>query len=315
MENKKQMKILVTGGAGFIGSHLIELLLKKRHQVVCVDDLSTGYISNLDSVIDKIEFYEAKIELFDFDKVTGVDAVVHLAAQPSVPLSISNFGESSSANLLGAVKVIDYCRRISVGLIYASSSAIYGNLKFGDDETDKIDLLSPYAADKYSMELYSSIANKIFNLSSLGLRFFNVYGPRQDPSSAYSGVISIFFDKIKKKQNMTIYGGYQTRDFVYVKDVADVIYRGVVMACDHQVCEVSNVLTGHSVTIDQLATKVMEISNVKVGINYQDLLIGDPQQSDGSTNKMVDLFSVELDQFTQLGNGLVDTFQHTVNED
>ena len=308
------MKYLVTGGAGFIGSHLVELLIENNHEIVCVDDLSTGYKSNLSSVIKKIDFYEEKIELFDFNKHGDIDAIVHLAAQPSVPLSITNFSDSSSSNLLGAIKVIDHCRLHNIPLVYASSSAIYGNFEFGNDEIKNVDLLSPYATDKYAMELYSTTAHQIYQLSSVGLRFFNVYGPRQDPSSRYSGVISIFADKLLKGQNITINGGHQTRDFVYVVDVVNIIYRAIVLASNNSICETSNVLTGESVTIDALAEQMMNIINVKVEANYQSLAIGDPEQSDGSTEKMVKLFTVELNKFTKLNNGLVDTFQYILNE-
>ena len=308
------MKYLVTGGAGFIGSHLVELLIENNHEIVCVDDLSTGYKSNLSSVIKKIDFYEEKIELFDFNKHGDIDAIVHLAAQPSVPLSITNFSDSSSSNLLGAIKVIDYCRLHHIPLVYASSCAVYGNLEFGNDEMENVDLLSPYATDKYAMELYSTTAHKIYQLSSVGLRFFNVYGSRQDPSSPYSGVISIFADKLLKGQNITINGGHQTRDFVYVVDVVNIIYRAIVLASNNSICETSNVLTGESVTIDALAEQMMNIINVKVEANYQSLAIGDPEQSDGSTEKMVKLFTVELNKFTKLNNGLVDTFQYILNE-
>jgi len=301
------MKYLVTGGAGFIGSHLVELLIKNNHKVVCVDDLSTGYQSNLSSVIDKIDFYEEKIELFDFNKLSDIGAIVHLAAQASVPLSITNFSDSSSSNLLSAIKVIDYCRLHHIPLVYASSSAIYGNLEFGNDEIDNIDLLSPYATDKYTMELYSKTAHKIYQLSSVGLRFFNVYGPRQDPGSPYSGVISIFADKLLKEQNITINGGYQTRDFIYVKDVTNIIYRAITLASKNSICETSNVLTGKSVTIDELAEKMMKIIDVKVKVSYQSLTAGDPKQSNGSSKKMIRLFKVKPDDFTKLNNGLIST--------
>ena len=308
------MKYLITGGAGFIGSHLVELLIENNHEVVCVDDLSSGYKSNLSSVIQKIDFYEEKIELFDFNKLSDIDAIVHLAAQPSVPFSITNFSDSSSSNLLGAIKVIDHCRLNNIPLVYASSSAIYGNFEFGNDEIKNVDLLSPYATDKYAMELYSTTAHKIYQLSSVGLRFFNVYGPRQDPSSSYSGVISIFADKLLKGQNITINGGHQTRDFIYVKDVVNIIYSAIILASKNSICEISNILTGESITIDELAEKMMKIIDVNVEVNYQSLPVGDPAQSNGSSKKMTKLFSVELDKFTKLDKGLVNTVQFFLKE-
>jgi UDP-glucose 4-epimerase len=172
------MNILVTGGAGFIGSNLCDYLVDRKNHVTIIDDLSTGNISNLTYIFDNIIFYNEKIESFDFNKLQKIDAVVHLAAQPSVPISIENFGDSSSSNILGSIKVIDYCRSNLIPLIYASSSAVYGNLEIGDDQSSEVELLSPYATDKYAMELYAKTANELYQLSSIGLRFFNVYGPR-----------------------------------------------------------------------------------------------------------------------------------------
>ena len=151
-----------------------------------------------------------------------LDAVIHLAAQASVPVSIQSFGRSSSSNLLGTVRIVDFCRIKNIPLVYASSSAVYGNLVIGNDEENIIELLSPYATDKFVMELYCKTSMEIYNMSSIGLRFFNVYGPRQDPTSQYSGVISIFIDRIIKNKPITIYGGYQTRDFVFVKTLLNV---------------------------------------------------------------------------------------------
>jgi UDP-glucose 4-epimerase len=303
------MKILITGGAGFIGSNLCDYLLIKGHKIIIIDDLSTGHKSNLSSVVDKIKFYNEKIEYFDFNKVSGVDAIVHLAAQPSVPMSISNFADSSSSNLLSTIHVIDYCRINKIPFIYASSSAIYGNLTLGNDKSIEIDLLSPYATDKYTMELYAKTAYKLYQLSSIGLRFFNVYGPRQDPSSPYSGVISIFADKMLKGQEIIINGGHQTRDFIYVKDVVNTIHRAIILASKKVVCEVSNVLTGKSVTIDHLADQMMDVVGTDVNKTYQELSIGDPKQSDGTVETMARLFSIETSRFLELRDGLQETIQ------
>jgi len=307
------MKVLVSGGAGFIGSTLCDFLIKKSHSVVIVDNLSTGSLLNLSKVVEEVSFYEENIEFFNFDKIGGIDAVVHLAAQPSVPISVTDFGKSSSSNLLGTINVIEYCRVNRVPLIYASSSAVYGNLPLGNDNGTEIDLLSPYATDKYVMELYTKIAYELYQLSSVGLRFFNVYGPRQDPSNPYSGVISIFVDRILEDQNITINGGQQTRDFVYVNDVVGVIYRAIKVASENTICEVSNVLTGRSITIDNLANQIMGIVGKKVEKKYQNLPIGDPDQSDGTTQQMAALFDIELSSFSKLKYGLLETIEFIRN--
>jgi UDP-glucose 4-epimerase len=303
------MNILITGGAGFIGSNLCDYLLLKGNKLIVIDDLSTGHKSNLSSIINKIDFFNEKIEFFDFDKLSDIDAVVHLAAQTSVPISISNFADSSSANLLGTINIIEYCRISKIPFIYASSSAVYGNLSLGDDENKGVDLLSPYATDKYAMELYARNAHKLYKLSSIGLRFFNVYGPRQDPSSPYSGVISIFADRLIKGQKITINGGHQTRDFVYVKDIVSTIHSAIILASNSLICEVSNVLTGKSVTINHLADQMMDIFGAEVGKEYQDLKMGDPDKSNGTVKKMNRLFLIESGGFSKLQEGLQETIQ------
>jgi UDP-glucose 4-epimerase len=301
------IRYLITGGAGFIGSNLCEFLVDKGHSVVVIDDLSTGYKNNLTSILKSITFYKEKIEFFDFVLLPKIDAVVHLAAQPSVPISIADFGNSSSGNILGTIKIIDYCSINQIPLTYASSSAIYGNLELGSDINSEIDLLSPYATDKYVMELYAKTAFKLYQLSSIGLRFFNVYGPRQDPNSPYSGVISIFVDRLIKGLNITINGGHQTRDFIYVNDVVDIIFQSTILASEKQLCEHSNVLTGKSVSIDYLAKMLINQIEQDVDINYQALSIGDPEISSGSIKKMKELFGVDLKKMTSLNSGLSKT--------
>tara|TARA_B110000008_G_scaffold279830_1_gene328940 strand:+ start:8192 stop:9136 length:945 start_codon:yes stop_codon:yes gene_type:complete len=303
------MHILVTGGAGFIGSNLCDYLINKGCKVSVVDDLSSSTISNLSLVIDKINFFQEKIEIFDFNKLSKVDSVIHLAAQVSVQRSISDFGSSSSLNLLGAIKVIDYCRINNIPLIYASSAAIYGNLKICDDLNSEIDLLSPYASDKYMLEIYTKTAFKSYQLPSIGLRFFNVYGPRQDPSNSYSGVISIFIDRILHNEKITINGGYQTRDFIYVKDVVRAIFKSVVLLQDAVICEKINILTGKPTSIDQLATILMKKIDVDVEKEYSILPSGDPEGSMGSTEKMENLLSIKLNDMVSIGNGLSETLQ------
>ena len=304
------MKILVTGGAGFIGSHVCENLLAKEHEVIVLDDLSTGNIVNLSAVEDKITFFQSRVENFDFDRLNGIDSVIHLAAQASVPLSISDFYKSSETNMLSSLKIIDFCIKYELPLVYASSSAIYGGIPLGDDEKKSTDLLSPYAADKFALELYAKVSSVTSGLSSLGLRFFNVYGPRQDPSNPYSGVISIFIERLLRNQTITINGGAQTRDFIYVTDIADIVSRAVQIASETKISDTVNVLTGKSVSIDCLADNIIKIVNSSSERAYRALPVGDPMESNGTTLKLPRLLNISLSDFVTLNKGL----RMTVND-
>ena len=304
---ERKMKILITGGAGFIGSHLVEKLVADLHEVVVIDDLSTGNISNLSNVTSKISLIQSKIEVFDLSTFKNFDAVVHLAAQTSVPLSIANFGASSAVNLLGSIKIIDHCSKYSIPLVYASSSAVYGNLYLGDDNRTSVDLISPYATDKYVMELYARLAFELYQLPSIGLRFFNVYGPRQDPTNPYSGVISIFIDKVKNKCPVTINGGYQTRDFVYVEDVANTIAASINRLFEKNNCDYLNVLSGTSTSIDTLFDKICDALNYRPKIYRNELSLGDCEKSEGTIEKFQEIFPDTFKNLTSLDEGLQKT--------
>ena len=304
------MKILITGGGGFIGSNLCEYLVNKGHSIVVIDNLSTGYEANLSRVINVIEFHCKNLEQFDLKSLLGIDVVVHLAAQASVPISINNFGASSSSNLMGTIKIIDFCRINNIPVVYASSSAIYGNMKLGNDDTDLVDLLSPYAIDKYMMELYMKNAFQLYNFSSIGLRFFNVYGPKQDASNPYSGVISIFVDRLLRGKNITINGGYQTRDFVYIMDVVDAIYKSINLVYSQNICEQINVLSGNSISIESLANSLISKTSAEVEKFYADLPIGDPKESNGTIRKMKDVLNFEFSSITKIENGLENTIKY-----
>lgn len=302
-------KFVVTGGCGFIGSHLVELLAGKGHLVFIIDDLSSGYVSNISSINGCITVYEAKVETFNFYSIGSVDAVFHLAAQASVPFSIDNFVNSSGSNMLSTFKVIEYCTHYIIPMVYASSSAVYGNVSFGV-ETGEIELLSPYATDKYCMEMYAAANFNLRGISSFGLRFFNVYGPRQDASNPYSGVISIFADRILNGLPITINGGYQTRDFVYVKDVVNCLFRSYEYLLQNKAAEISNILTGYSISIDQLVIYLAEIINVNPERNYRELPSGDPVKSLGSTEQMCRILGVQTETFIKIKDGLVDTINY-----
>ena len=299
---------LITGGAGFIGSNLAEKLCENNF-VTIIDDLSTGYILNIPKN-KNIKFIKANIVNFQLTKITKkIDGVIHLAAQASVPLSISQFKESSKINLVGMINIMDFCLKNKIPIVYASSSAIYGNLEIGDDQNTESDILSPYALDKYVMEEYSKLFFDIYGLSSIGLRFFNVYGPKQDSSNPYSGVISIFSEQINNDQSITINGGHQTRDFIYVDDVVLCIMAALKEVSKKSICEQVNILTGKSYSIDYLANQISRITEKKININYKELPKGDPEKSSGSIEKMEKVLKVNSSNFTNFSSGLTKTIE------
>ncbi len=307
---KKGDKILVTGGAGFIGSNLVESLLKGGYRIIVIDNFSTGRKENLQDFLGDIQLVTSDLENYDLAQHKDISAVVHLAAQPSVPLSIENFKDSSISNMTAAINVIDYCKNNSLPLVYASSSAIYGELPFGSDESDKVDLLSPYAADKVLLEIYSNIAFKLYKMRSIGLRFFNVYGPKQDPGSAYSGVISIFVDRLLKKNKVYVNGGYQTRDFVYIDDVVRVIELALVKVSNDSLCDQVNVLTGKSMSINQLLEILSDELSIVPQVIKQNLPEGDPEKSEGSSNKLCSLLDFNLESLVDIKDGLRCTIEY-----
>ena len=301
-------KIIITGGAGFIGSHLLEELLKNNYELIVIDNLSTGFIDNIEKYLEKIHFINEDLESIDLNNFDGINAFFHLAAQTSVPYSIENFYNSSKSNILGSLKVIEYCSNKSIPLIYASSSAVYGNMSFGN-ENDNIDLLSPYSVDKYSMELYADYAHKIKKLNSFGNRFFNVYGPRQDPNSPYSGVISIFVNRLLKKQKIYVNGGYQTRDFIFVKDVVKCLLESLNFLENNSGSFISNILTGKSISINDLVNQLSSILNYNAECVYKDLDPSDPEKSSGSIKNMEKLLKVNSKKFTNVESGLIKTIE------
>ena len=307
-------RILVTGGAGFIGSHICDALIQSDNEIVVVDDLSSGYEENIAHLSEKIKFYEETIETIDLKKLKKLNGVIHLAAQTSVPLSIENFKVSSRSNFDGFLNVIDFCKNNQLPLVFASSSAIYGNLPKGDDTSLESDLISPYAVDKYSMELYAKMANTVYQLPNIALRFFNVYGERQDPNSQYSGVISVFINQMINDMEVNIHGGYQTRDFIYVSDVVDSIIRSMKLLYKEHIFEQINILTGKSTSIDELFSILAEHLDYRKKPKYTDLLLGDPIESAGTQKKLENLLLLDSNNFTSLNNGLLKTINFQKNK-
>ena len=303
------MKYIVTGGAGFIGSHLIENLLNKGDQITCIDDLTTGHLSNLPSN-NNIKYITKAVQNIGLNEIPNkIDGIFHLAAQASVPQSIDDFYKSSKNNLLSMLKVWDIANKFNIPIVYATSSAVYGNLSVGDDNIDNYDILSPYAQDKLSMEDYANMSWKVYKTKSIGLRFFNVYGPRQDPSNPYSGVISIFVDRLNNNQPVTVNGGYQTRDFIYVLDVVKCLAKSMSILRKNALCETLNIGTGKSVTIDNLLSYLCSIMDVKPKIIKSKLPFGDPEKSSGIYNKLKDILKININEFRTLKEGLKDTIK------
>lgn len=218
------MKILVTGGAGFIGSHLVERLLGGGHSVTVLDNLSTGKLENLPPPSTELRIVEGDVAdpLALEQALANQDAVAHLAAVASVEASVQDPVGTHRTNLEGSIRLFDAAARLGVKrAVYASSAAVYGNNpNMPLSETAEKRPLTPYAADKLAGEHYLGYYHRSGKLRATTFRFFNVFGPRQDPSSPYSGVISIFLDRAARGAPITVFGdGTQTRDFVYVGDV------------------------------------------------------------------------------------------------
>lgn len=224
MSRTDRERILVTGGSGFIGSHLVEALVAEGYAVRVLDDLSTGRASNLDAVRDRIEFIEASAADFEAcERATqGVSYVFHEAAIPSVPRSVAEPLQSHESGPTATINVLEASRRAGVRrVMFAASSSAYGETEsLPKVETIVPDPLSPYAAGKLAGEHYIRVYARTMGLDGVSLRYFNVFGPRQDPSSPYSGVISLFLQAMSRGERPRIYGdGGQTRDFTYVEDV------------------------------------------------------------------------------------------------
>lgn len=280
-------RILVTGGAGFIGSHTVDLLLSQQKQVVVLDNLFSGKLENLNLSHPSLEFIEGDVLEFPYLKelIAGCDAVLHLAAIASVPYSIENPIYSLQINTQGFLHVAEAVRQIGrpIRLVYASSAAVYGDetaLPCNDAEKLSSPPLSPYALQKIQTEEYASLYERLHGVKSLGLRYFNVYGNRQDPKSPYSGVISRFLEAYEVKQALTIFGdGLQSRDFIHVSDVAS----ANVLALLSSVTGVMNIATGKAETLLQLVDYIQEAGIAPAKLQYAENRQADIKISYGST--------------------------------
>jgi nucleoside-diphosphate-sugar epimerase len=286
---------LVTGGAGFIGSHLTEELARRGERVRVVDSLITGKRQNL-AHISGIEFIEGDLADLDVARraVDGMDFVLHQAAIPSVPRSVQDPITSNRANIDASLNVLVAARDANVKrLVYAGSSSAYGDAPtLPKIETMPTAPLSPYALQKLVAEQYGQMFTKLYGLETVTIRYFNVFGPRQDPSSPYSGVISLFISALCDGRQPTIYGdGEHTRDFTYVANVVD----GVLRACmaPEASGEVINVATGGRVSLNQLFRTIRELVGARVEPIHAGPRAGDVRDSQADIQKARRLLGYE----------------------
>lgn len=285
---------LVTGGAGFIGSHIVDALLARGDRVRVLDNLSTGYLKNLSTVIDQIELIEGDIrdETVMQKATQGVELVFHLAAMVSVPESMDKPLEAELINAVGTLNVLNAAKAAGVGRVVLSSTcAVYGDEPtLPKTETMKTYPQSPYAISKLTAEAYCQLFNQSFGQETVVLRYFNVFGPRQDPSSVYSGVISIFVDKLSQGLAPSIFGdGKQTRDFVFVKDVAQANL--LASEVPEAAGQVLNIGTERQVSINQLFKTLCKIYECELQPAYKPARPGDIRHSYADASRARSLLS------------------------
>jgi UDP-glucose 4-epimerase len=281
------MKILVTGGSGFIGSHIVEHYQGKAEEIRVLDNLRTGYRKNLDGL--KVTFIEGSITDREAvaKAVEGVDYIFHMAALVSVPESMAKPGECVDINVHGLLNVLEAAAAAGVKkLVFASSAAIYGdNPTVPKLETMLPEPKSPYAITKLDGEYYLDLFNRERGLETAAIRFFNVFGPRQDPKGAYAAAVPIFIEKALKGEDITVYGdGEQTRDFIYVKDIVGALSFAVETP---GVTGVFNAGYGGQMTINDLANQVIAASGSASKVLHGPERAGDVKHSRSSAAKLL----------------------------
>ncbi|MEM7335606.1 MAG: SDR family oxidoreductase [Chloroflexota bacterium] len=291
------MKILVTGGAGFIGSHLVEALLAKGHQIRVLDDLSSGHLDNLLGL--NVDFVEGSVSDYECvqEVMRDIELVYHQAALVSVPKSVENPALNHAVNVTGTFNVFEAARVEGVSrIVYASSAAVYGNdPKLPKEEHDAIAPITPYAMAKRTSELTAVVYAQMYGLESVGLRYMNVFGPRQDPSSPYSGVLSIFSQRALAGDGVTIFGdGEQTRDFVFVKDVVQAnLLAGFKPILEAEKAVWFNVGRGVQTSLNDIVAMLRHICDQPLPITYQPVRQGDIQHSVADIQKIQEQLGFE----------------------
>ncbi len=283
------MKYLITGGSGFIGSNIAHHLLEKGEQVRILDNLSTGRFSNIESILDSVEFIEGDIrDLWTVtDAVKGVDYVLHQAALPSVPRSVENPLTSNEVNINGMLNVLYAAREAKVKkVVLASSSSVYGESEeLPKHENMTPSPLSPYAVNKITGEYYFNVFYRLYGLPTVCLRYFNIFGPRQNPKSDYAAVIPKFIACLMKGEKPTVFGdGLQSRDFTYIQNC---IEANILAATNEKMVGDSfNVACGAQYTLNDLIDKIKEILKVDTDAIYTDERAGDIKHSYATIDKI-----------------------------
>lgn len=283
---------LVTGGAGFIGSHIAEALVKRGDRVRVLDSLITGRRENLSPIADRIEFIEGDIRDYatTLRAAEGARVIFHQAAVPSVPRSVAEPALNHDINVNGTFNILMAAREAGVRrVVYAASSSAYGDTEtLPKHEETSPSPLSPYAAAKLFGEYYCQVFARVYNLETVSLRYFNVFGPRQDPSSPYSGVISKFITTLLDGETPVIYGdGEQSRDFTYIDNVVDANLRAA--ESGEAVGQVINLGIGERVTINQLLAELQKIIGSNLSARYEETRAGDIRHSLAAISRAKDL--------------------------
>jgi UDP-glucose 4-epimerase len=276
------MKFLVTGGAGFIGSNIVGELLKRNYEVKVLDNFSTGKRENLKDYGSNIELIEGDIRSYHIvkDAVTDVDVILHQAALPSVPRSINDPITSNEVNVTGTLNILEAARKNNVQkIVFASSSSVYGdNPKLPKDESMIPNPLSPYAVSKLSGEKYCNVFTRIYGLKTIALRYFNVFGPRQDPNSQYSAVIPRFITAIMRGESPVIFGdGEQSRDFTFVRNVIEGNILAATTDCESGIA--MNCACHGRITLNELVANINEILGTDIKPVYKEPRAGDIKHS------------------------------------
>lgn len=276
-------RVLITGGAGFIGSNLTEYLIDHNEEVVIIDNFTTGKKENIKAFRNEIIVYEGDIrdEALIEKSLQDIDAVVHLAAIPSVIESVNNPRKVSDNNIMGTVALFDVIAKKSnvKKIIQASSSAIYGDIKeIPIIESVGYNPLSPYAIDKVVQELFANFYSETYGIDIVSLRFFNVFGPKQDPKSIYAGVIPIFINKLANNESPVIFGdGLALRDFIFIGDIAQGIYKSLLSK--NKGHRIYNLGIGVGIAINELAEILMGLMGKKMPLIYKEKRAGEVEKS------------------------------------